>query len=127
MQVGEKVFVRNYHHGDKWLPGEISKKTGPVSVLVKLSDGRERRCHLDQVCSRSVEVSPNPPVDLEVPVSPNVVPEPAVPSSGLPDRTMEPILPSSSATDTTSAAPDLVPQKSYPTRSCVPVDRFELA
>ncbi len=80
---------------------------------------------LDQVRSRSVEVSPNPPVDLEVPVSLNMVPGPAVPSSELPDRTVEPIVPSSSATDTTSASPDSVPQKSYPTRSRVPVDRFE--
>ena len=45
LNVGDNVFVKNYHHGDKWLPGMIQKKTGPVSFVVKLTDGRVRRCH----------------------------------------------------------------------------------
>ena len=45
--VGDCVFVRNYGSGGKWLPGVIERQTGPVSFLVKLTDGRER-CHLDQ-------------------------------------------------------------------------------
>ena len=28
--VGDKVFVRNYHQGEKWLPGVVEKRTGPV-------------------------------------------------------------------------------------------------
>jgi len=43
--VGDHVFVRNYHQGDKWLPGVLLKKTGPVSFTAKLADGRYRRCH----------------------------------------------------------------------------------
>ena len=31
LAVGDDVFVRNYHHGDKWLSGVIQQKTGPVS------------------------------------------------------------------------------------------------
>ena len=27
-EVGYDVFVRNYHHGHKWLPGVIQQKTG---------------------------------------------------------------------------------------------------
>ena len=39
----------NELHGEKWEPGTITKKTSPVSYSVKLSDGRDRRCHQDQV------------------------------------------------------------------------------
>ena len=45
--VGDYVFVRNYGPGGKWLPGVIERQTGPVSFVVKLTDGRERHCHLD--------------------------------------------------------------------------------
>ena len=51
LNVGDEVFVKNYHHGDKWLPGVIQKNTGPVSesFVVKLTDGRLHRCHQDQL------------------------------------------------------------------------------
>ena len=57
-EAGDPVFVRNYHHGDKWIPGEVLRRTGPVSVCVQLHDGRSRRCHHDQIWSRTVE-TPN--------------------------------------------------------------------
>ena len=47
--VGTTVFVRNYHHGSRWLPGTIQQQTGPVSFRVRLTDGRIRRCHQDQI------------------------------------------------------------------------------
>ena len=35
-EVRERVFVRNYRHcEEKWLPGVIKQKTGPVSLLVE--------------------------------------------------------------------------------------------
>ena len=49
LNEGDTVLVRNYLRGEKWEPGTITKKTGPVSYSVKLSDGRDRRCHQDQV------------------------------------------------------------------------------
>lgn len=54
LNVGDIVLVKNYHPGDKWLPGMIQKKTGPLSFVEKLTDGRIRRCHQDQVCRRSM-------------------------------------------------------------------------
>ena len=32
--VGENVFVRNYHRGSRWLPGRIERQTGPISFRV---------------------------------------------------------------------------------------------
>ena len=49
LNEGDTVLVRNYLQGEKWEPGKITKKTGPVSYSVKLSDGRYIRCHQDQV------------------------------------------------------------------------------
>ena len=57
----DPVFVRNYHQGDKWLPGVISEKTGPVSFKVTMTTGQDRRCHQDQIWKRSPDVEvPNP-------------------------------------------------------------------
>ena len=73
LNIGNNVFVKNYHHGDKWLPGVIQKKTGPVSFVVRLTDGRLRCCHQDQLCRHSVEVHMDSSVESEVFVSPTEV------------------------------------------------------
>ena len=33
LQVGDRVFARNYGPGEKWLPGTIERQTGPVSLV----------------------------------------------------------------------------------------------
>ncbi|XP_070377059.1 uncharacterized protein [Dermacentor albipictus] len=52
-EVGDRVFVRNYLYGPKWLPGIVDSVTGPVSYLVVTKDGRRWRRHVDQLRSRS--------------------------------------------------------------------------
>lgn len=69
LNVGDNVFVKNYHHGDKGLPGVIPKKTGPVSFVVKFTDGRVHRCQQDQVCSHFMEVYLDCSAESEVSVS----------------------------------------------------------
>ena len=54
---GDTVLVKNFQSGNKWLPGVISRKTGPVSFVVQMYDGRERRCHQDQLQRRTVDVT----------------------------------------------------------------------
>ena len=51
----------------------IQKKTGSVSFVVKLTDGKVRRCHQDQLHRCSVEVHLDSSVDPEVSVSPTEV------------------------------------------------------
>ena len=69
--VGDKAFVRNYHQGEKWLSGFIKKRTGPVSFLIKLTDGRYRRCHQDQLRRRCTDVDtprdPDSSVEIQMP------------------------------------------------------------
>ena len=47
LTIDKEVFVRNYRAGDHWLAGVIVRRTGPVSSVVKLSDGWTRHCHQD--------------------------------------------------------------------------------
>ena len=55
-EKGDHVMVRNQSAGPKWLPGVIVERSGPVSFHVQLEDGRRRRCHQDQLLSRTVDV-----------------------------------------------------------------------
>ena len=52
--VGERVYCLNHRGGSpKWLRGVISSVQGPVTVLVKLEDGKESRNHIDHIKSRN--------------------------------------------------------------------------
>ena len=47
---GEEVYVRNFQQsGQSWIPGVISKATGPVSYQVELDNGQIIRRHQDHV------------------------------------------------------------------------------
>ena len=47
--VNDRVYVRNFGRGEKWIPGEIVKSTGPVSYKFKTNDGLLVRRHADQI------------------------------------------------------------------------------
>ena len=51
---GDNVLTKNFSSGEPWLCGTIHKKVGPVSFIVKLSDGRIVNRHLDQLRENSV-------------------------------------------------------------------------
>ena len=90
---GDRVFVKNFQSGEKWLPGVIVKKRGPVSFRVRLSDGQERRCHQDQIRSRTVNVTLEPTIETETPpASSEQEPSPlSTPPESEPEVTTEPV------------------------------------
>ena len=49
---GDLVFVHNYGSGAKWLPGQVTKHTGPVSCRVMMDNGLTWRRHYDQLRTR---------------------------------------------------------------------------
>lgn len=56
------MITRNFSHGPKWIPGIITKITGPVSYKVLLGDGNIVRRHVDQILARPEDtVSVVPP------------------------------------------------------------------
>ena len=122
--------MKNYHHGDKWLPGVIQKKTGPVSFVVTLTDGRLRRCQ-DQLRRRSVEVHMDSFVESEVSVSPTEVSLPLESPTEPPVPTPETSVEGPSAMDpslvtTDTAIPSNLAEKTYPKHTRrTPVIQFE--
>lgn len=65
-----EVYVFNNHGLPKWLPGTIQEISGPVSAVVKLSDGRTLHKHIDNLRPRTIQ-EPDVDTDLEdiIPVS----------------------------------------------------------
>ena len=52
---GERVYVRNFGTGTRWLPVIVEEITGPVSCLVILEDNRLIRRHFDHITRRRHE------------------------------------------------------------------------
>ena len=113
------------------LPGVIERTTGPVSYVVKLTDGRTRRCHQDQLRTRTIAASPpanqvDADILEELPV-PSAEPEsvqedsPAsLPEGGSPSPSASP-----ESVPAPSAVPTIHPVKAYPKRKRVPRTWFE--
>lgn len=100
-RVGDSVITRNFSHGPKWIPGSITKVTGPVSYKVMLGDGTVVRRHVDQILARpedkglmepkiadppTVPMSPADPV--AVAVNPEVVRNSCAPDGNVQDNTI---------------------------------------
>ena len=47
--IGQKVLVRNYREGEKWIPGIITNKEGSVSYEIKMKNGELLRRHIEQI------------------------------------------------------------------------------
>ncbi len=68
VQVGQEVLARDYRL-EKWQPGTITTRTGPLTYTVKIGDNTWRR-HADQLVDRQTKSSP-----LSFPDSPDNVPD----------------------------------------------------
>ena len=49
LKIGSNVLVRNFSTGPEWLFGTIVNIKGPLSYIVKLSDGRYFIRHIDHL------------------------------------------------------------------------------
>ncbi|XP_030580469.1 uncharacterized protein K02A2.6-like [Archocentrus centrarchus] len=56
---GDKVFIRNYSYGPKWIPAVILSSSGPVSYTVTIGNGQTLKRHVDQVRSRLKDTVPS--------------------------------------------------------------------
>ena len=61
--VGDRVWIRNYQKGDKWIPGTVICCTGLVTYQVKSQIGKQHK-HVDQLRYK-------PDDDLDTSIEPN--------------------------------------------------------
>ena len=54
--IGQRVMIRNLCPGDKWIPGTIIERTGPLSYLVQVAGGQTWKRHIDHL--RQMDDSP---------------------------------------------------------------------
>ena len=47
----DMVYAENFKSSPRWIPATVIKSNGPLSYLVKTSDGREMRRHVDSLCA----------------------------------------------------------------------------
>ena len=47
--MGNQVLAKNFLDGDKWIPGVVVERTGPLSYIVQIRTGAQWRRHADQL------------------------------------------------------------------------------
>lgn len=65
--VGDNVYILSHNRESKWISGTIIKRTGPVSFIIELCDGRTVKRHQNQIrhkYDRQIDISelPNMPI-----------------------------------------------------------------
>ena len=98
LSPGEAVLMRNYRGTDKWIPGVVMSKSGPLSYRICANDQIHRR-HIDQLKKRGKQdsdrndndfvefTSRQSPVTPELPDLPAEVDDPETTVQSSPDFT----------------------------------------
>lgn len=55
---GDRVYAHNCQGDPRWVPGVITQVTGSCSYRVRLDDGRQWRCHIDQLQCQVLQHQP---------------------------------------------------------------------
>ena len=136
--VGASVWVRNPVSGDKWLPGVVLSKEGSVNYQVELNTGRVRKCHVEQMRTRTVSSTETVPSETPL-ISPSIgIPEQIVPSTSVTEppvvsapcdepRVLDSTPNFTEHTESTSVEPSVEPNTELrsSTRNRKPVNRYE--
>ena len=92
--IGQSVMARAFSGSSRWLPGVVTRRLGPLTYLIQLTDGTVWRRHLDQLRERGEESEIEPTEgDTEFPQKegPLKIPEiqPVMPT--IPEMPTEPL------------------------------------
>jgi len=63
--VDSAVFIKNFCPGQRWLPGTITRTSGPKSFLIVLYDSRTMRRHVNLILHRDSGKKKNPVMDTD--------------------------------------------------------------
>lgn len=121
-EVGQDILARDYRE-DKWIPGKISTRTGPLMYTVDVGEHVWRR-HVDQILDVQTKTNTLPPPDAPLSDSRatrNMSPEP---TTLAPENTPEPVTLAPDKSPVTNVSPQV--QRRYPMRHRVPPDKLNL-
>ena len=123
-QIGQTVSVRDYRGQQKWIPGVIHARTGPLSYEVCVGPNMIWRGHIDQLLDSDTG---KPPV-LTEPVPYDIIPPIIQPEVHQPTSTPAPAVPSETTSSTKSTVSDSphVVERRYPAREHKPPDKLNL-
>ncbi|CAG2211726.1 unnamed protein product [Mytilus edulis] len=66
--VGDSVYILSHNREAKWITGTLIKRTGPVSFVIELNDGRTVKRHQNQIRHKYDQYSDNKLPDIsEIP------------------------------------------------------------
>ena len=103
---GDKVYIKNYSYGPKWIPAVIHSSSGPVSYTVIVGNGRVVKRHVDQVRARLMDSVPSGVPEEEAVVSSDTI----VGAAGLLPAAMDVGEPQPDLMDTIDIHPQLAPE-----------------
>ena len=114
LNVGDSVYAYNFGSGERWLPGVIEQKLGPVSFKITLIRGGTIRRHQDHVRIRHDSQNDQSESDSG---NKNISERPMLSDFLIPDQTHERIVPDQvlpSRDETPAVSPDVTAPTSSP-------------
>ena len=109
--VGDRVYVRNFASGAKWIAAIVTKVVGPLSYECK-TEHRDMKCHVDHIVSRTLKSFSNKSTDpIDTSVQDSTSTQDIVINTPLQDtlvNTNESIDPIETPTQNSSATQDIV-------------------
>ena len=58
-KAGDLLYAENFTSSPRWIPATVLHSIGPLSYLMKTTDGREIRRHVDNPCAQHQTQSAN--------------------------------------------------------------------
>ena len=72
-KIGQSVITRDYRTKDKWIPGVIQERTGPLMYKIDIGSNPLWRRHADQIRESNLSMLPEPqPEAVQTQIVPNV-------------------------------------------------------
>ena len=72
-QIGQSVIARDYRTKNKWVPGVITDRTGPLMYKVDIGSNELWRRHADQIRESNLSMLPEPqPETVQTQIAPNM-------------------------------------------------------
>ena len=128
--VGQEVMARNYRDGDKWVPGVVIERKGPLSYTIQTESGMLWRRHIDQLRKLSTSTA-NSAVSSEESTLPYDIGGPShtndpehEPEADAPHEEPEELPPEEPPPPEEETETETETEKSYPQRSRKPPDRY---